>query len=296
MKWNAAINAFVAYLKIERGLSKNTIEAYVNDIHKLEVFLKLTESPLEVDTPQLQLFLKSLFDIGFTATSQARVLSGLKAFFQYLTMEGWMKVNPAEMLQAPQTSRSLPDVLTIEEINTLIDAIDLSQQGGQRDKALLETLYSCGLRVSELVGLKLADLHLEDGWLNIVGKGNKERMVPIGKAAVKALLLYIDGVRSHIQIEKKAQHFVFVNLRGGQLTRVSVFTLIKRLCNQTGIRKHVSPHTFRHSFATHLVEAGADLRAIQDMLGHASITTTEIYTHLDRAYLRETLLQFHPRA
>ena len=296
MKWNAAINAFVAYLKIERGLSKNTIEAYINDIHKLEVFLKLTESPLEVDTAQVQLFLKSLFDIGFAATSQARVLSGLKVFFQYLTMEDWIKVSPAEMLQAPQVSRSLPDVLTIEEINTLITAIDLSQKGGQRDKALLETLYSCGLRVSELVGLKLADLHLEDGWLNIVGKGNKERIVPIGKAAVKALLLYIDGVRSQILIEKKTQHLVFVNLRGGQLSRVSVFTLIKRLCKHTGIRKNVSPHTFRHSFATHLVEAGADLRAIQDMLGHASITTTEIYTHLDRAYLRETLLQFHPRA
>ena len=293
--WDEARAAFVSFLKIEKGLSQHTLLAYIADIHKFETYLQQQILPHEVSPSDLQEFLRRLYEVGFSATSQARMLSALKSFFQFLETEGHLQLNPAVLIQAPQTSRKLPEVLTIEEVAQLIAAVDLSLPAGHRDKAILETLYSCGLRVSELVTLKLTDLHLQEGYLNIIGKGNKERLVPIGQDAIAALHVYLDKVRKTFPIQPAASNMVFLNQRGSALSRVSVFNLVKKMCQQVQIKKEISPHTFRHSFATHLVEAGADLRAIQDMLGHASITTTEIYTHLDRSYLRETLLRFHPR-
>jgi integrase/recombinase XerD len=284
---------------LEKSLSANSIEAYLHDVEKLQQFLeykKYTLSPKEIELKQLQEFLKWITELGITSRSQARVISGIKAFYKYLLLENVLNTDPTALLEAPKLGRKLPETLSVEDINKIIDGIDLSTPEGVRNKAMLETLYSCGLRVSELVNLKISNLFLKDGFIKVTGKGDKERLAPIGSIAVKHILVYKDEVRCHLAIKKDQEDFLFLNRRGAKLTRVMVFTIIKRLAEKTGLKKHISPHTFRHSFATHLIEGGADLRAVQEMLGHESITTTEIYTHLDRDYLRQAIIQFHPRS
>jgi integrase/recombinase XerD len=298
MKWDAYIKGFGSYLRLERSLSANSVEAYLHDIHKLEQFLLIQKSdvsPLQIELSHLQSFLKWISELGLTATSQARILSGVKAFFRYLVMENLLNDNPATLLEAPRTSRKLPDVLSVQEIDLLIQAIDRSKPEGERNRAMLETLYSSGLRVSELIGLKISNLFLETGFIRITGKGNKERLVPVGSVATKHIELYRNTVRCHIKPVKGQEDILFLSQRGKGISRIMVFTIIKRLALISQLKKQISPHTFRHSFATHLIEGGADLRAVQEMLGHASITTTEIYTHLDRDYLRSEIIRFHPR-
>lgn len=297
MNWKVAINNFKQYLQLERSLAKNSVEAYVRDIEKLESY-SLTQdilNPLKVQTTDIQLFLRWLGELEVQATSQARILSGIKAFFNFLLLEDEIKQNPAELIEAPRLSRKLPDFLRVDEIEEIINAIDLSKPEGMRNKAMIETLYSCGLRVSELINLKLSDLFFEIDFIKVVGKGNKERLVPIGNGAKKCIDIYVNEVRNHQPIKASFEDFVFLNRRGRALTRVMIFLIIKELVAKTTLTKNVSPHTFRHSFATHLIEGGADLRAVQDMLGHESITTTEIYTHLDRAYLQSVIKSYHPR-
>lgn len=299
MNWNAYIKGFESFLKLERSLSANSIEAYLRDISKLTSFLELKEynlSPGEVKLKHLREFISWINEIGMGATSQARIISGIKSFYKYLLLENEINDDPTNLLESPKTSRKLPDTLSIEEIDKLIGTIDLSKEQGQRNKAMLETLYSCGLRVSELIGLQLSNLHFKEGFIKILGKGNKERLVPIGEAAMKYIDIYVESIRCHVNIKKEAEDIVFLNNRGNKLSRVMIFNIIKELAILTGIKKSISPHTFRHSFATHLIERGADLRAIQEMLGHESISTTEIYTHLDRDYLRNTIMDYHPRA
>jgi integrase/recombinase XerD len=300
MNWNSILKGFKAYLQLERSLSENSVDAYLRDINKLEQFCELqgiSVQPERLTQQQLEQFLTYVSEYGLSARTQARILSGLKAFYKYLSIEDIIDDNPTELLEAPKIGRKLPDVLSIEEINGLINAIDLSKPEGERNKAILETMYSCGLRVSELVNLKLSNLVFNEGFIHVVGKGSKERIVPIGSIAIKHINIYIQSVRNHQQnISKGNEDVLFLNRRGAKLTRVMIFTIIKQLCKKAGINKSISPHTFRHSFATHLVEGGADLRAVQEMLGHESITTTEIYTHLDRDYLRQAILDFHPRS
>jgi len=300
MNWNSILKGFKAYLQLERSLSENSVDAYLRDINKLEQFCELQGifvQPEKLTQQQLEQFLTFVSEYGLSARTQARILSGLKAFYKYLSIEDIIDDNPTELLEAPKIGRKLPDVLSIEEINELINAIDLSKPEGERNKAILETMYSCGLRVSELVNLKLSNLVFNEGFIHVVGKGSKERIVPIGSVAVKHINIYIQSVRNHQQnISKGNEDVLFLNRRGAKLTRVMIFTIIKQLCEKAGINKSISPHTLRHSFATHLVEGGADLRAVQEMLGHESITTTEIYTHLDRDYLRQAILDFHPRS
>lgn len=299
MDWRSAIKGFQAYLKLERSLSKNSIEAYRRDIEKLYHF---AESRIDKLTPEtitlnnLREFLTWAIALGMIPSSQARLLSGIKAFYKYLLMEDMIKSNPSELLESPRIQRKLPDTLSIHEINQLIDAIDVSKPEGGRNKAILEVLYGCGLRVSELTELKLSNLYLEIEFIKVVGKGSKERLVPIGGSAVKALKIWIESIRVHIPIKKGEEDLVFLNRRGARLSRIYIFLVIKQLAEITGIKKVISPHTFRHSFATHLVEGGADLRAVQEMLGHESITTTEIYTHLNREYLKQVVRDFHPRS
>ncbi|GIV35151.1 MAG: tyrosine recombinase XerC [Chitinophagales bacterium] len=298
MAWTSSIKGFTAYLKLERSLSKNTVAAYERDIQLLEDFLKEKEyavTPQEITPALLREFITWISERGFKDRSQARILSGVRAFYKYLLTEDMTDKNPTLLVEGPKLSRKLPDVLSYEEINAIIDAIDLSKPEGMRNKAMLETLYSCGLRVSELINLKISNLHLNLNYIKVTGKGNKERLVPIGDVAVKYIQIYRQEVRSHIRVKKGCEDILFLNRWGGKLSRIMVFLLIKQLALQAGIKKNISPHTFRHSFATHLVEGGANLRAVQEMLGHASITTTEIYTHLDRHYLRDTVLRFHPR-
>lgn len=299
MNWNPTIKGFKSYLQLERSLSINSTEAYIRDVEKLVQYFDLQEldlQPEKVEQEHIEDFLKWISELGLNARSQARILSGLKAFYKYLLMEDILDVTPTELLEAPKIGRKLPEVLSIEEINELIDAIDLSKAEGERNKAMLETLYSCGLRVSELIGLQLSNLLLEEGFIRVIGKGDKERIVPIGSVAIKHINTYVNFVRNHQNnIKKESEDILFLNRRGNQLTRVMIFTIIKQLAEKTQLTKTVSPHTFRHSFATHLVEGGADLRAVQEMLGHESITTTEIYTHLDREYLRQAIVEFHPR-
>lgn len=286
-------------MKLERSLSENSIEAYLHDIEKLVQFLELKKleiAPEKIELQHLQEFVKWVNELGMTRTSQARIISGLRGFYKYLSLENIISNNPTLLLEIPKTNRKLPDTLSVEEINNIIDAIDLSTPEGQRNKAMLETLYSCGLRVSELTGLRISNLFFNDGFVKVIGKGDKERLVPIGSSAMKYIDIYRNEIRCHINIQKKDEDILFLNRRGNHLTRVMVFTIIKQLAQKTGLKKSISPHTFRHSFATHLIEGGADLRAIQEMLGHESITTTEIYTHLDREYLRETIIRFHPRS
>ena len=299
MDWRSAIKGFQSYLKLEKSLSGNSIEAYSRDIEKLHQFAEregFTRSPEKITLADLRLFIVWAAELGMIPSSQARIMSGIKAFYKYLLMEDMIKSDPSELLESPKIQRKLPDTLSIEDINKLIDAIDLSKPEGGRNKAILEVLYGCGLRVSELTELKLSNLYLDIEFIKVTGKGSKERLVPIGGSAVKALKIWIENIRVHIPIKKGEEDLVFLNRRGARLSRVYIFMIIKQLAQLTGINKTISPHTFRHSFATHLVEGGADLRAVQEMLGHESITTTEIYTHLDREYLKGTIIQFHPRS
>lgn len=296
--WNSYHLRFKQYLQLERSLSKNSIEAYANDLNKLEqysiAFLN-NKTPLNFELNHLQAFVKWISEMGFSPTSQARIISGIKTFYKFLLLENEIQRSPAELLESPKTTRKLPVYLSIEEIDKLQSQIDRSTPEGERNMTLLETLYSCGLRVTELVTLKISDLHLPEDYIKVTGKGNKERLVPIGKSAKKLLTNYIHKIRVHLPVKKNAGDYIFLNRRGGPLSRVMVFYIIKDLAAKAGIRKKMSPHTFRHSFATHMVEGGADLRAVQEMLGHESITTTEIYTHLDRQFLRDNILSFHPR-
>lgn len=296
--WSSYKTRFKQYLQLERSLSKNSIEAYTDDLNKLEQYIQQYssgKSPLDLELNQLQAFVKWISEMGFSATSQARIISGIKTFYKFLLLENEIKQSPAELLEAPKTTRKLPVFLTIDEIDRLIAQIDRSTPEGERNITMLEALYSCGLRVSELVNLKISDLHLNEDYIKVIGKGNKERLVPIGKSAKKLLQNYINRVRVHLPIKKNAGDIIFLNRRGRPISRVMVFYVIKDLADKAGIKKKMSPHTFRHSFATHLVEGGADLRAVQEMLGHESITTTEIYTHIDRQYLRDNILSYHPR-
>ncbi|MCJ8211139.1 site-specific tyrosine recombinase XerD [Mucilaginibacter sp. RS28] len=297
MEWQQAIKGFKSYLKLEKSLSKNSIEAYSRDIDKLKQFaMQQMLDPEKITLQQLRQFLTWVAELGMIPSSQARILSGIKAFYKYLLAEDEIKADPSELLESPKIRRKLPDTLSKEEIDKLIAAIDLSRPDGQRNKAMLEVLYSCGLRVSELTELKISNLYLEIDFIKVLGKGSKERLVPIGSHAIKALQIWLNEVRVHIPIKKGEEDYVFLNRRGAHLSRIFVFMVIKQLAEQIGLKKKISPHTFRHSFATHLIEGGADLRAVQEMLGHESITTTEIYTHLDRNYLKSTIIQFHPRS
>jgi integrase/recombinase XerD len=299
LDWQTGLIGFRSYLRLERSLSANTIEAYLHDVDMLMQFFKaksLKKEVSEISGNDLKDFLVWINELGMLPPTQARVLSGLKAFFKYLLLDNQIKIDPSALIESPKTSRKLPDTLSILEINSLIEAIDLSKAEGMRNKAMLEILYGCGLRVSELTSLKISNLFLDIDFIKILGKGDKERLVPIGSEAIKFLKIFIDEIRVHIAVKPGKEDFVFLNMRGNPISRVMVFLIIKDLAKKAGINKSISPHTFRHSFATHLIEGGADLRAVQEMLGHESITTTEIYTHLDRDYLRDTIIQFHPRS
>ncbi len=297
MKWIRALKDYEYYLRIERGLSDNTIKNYTLDIQKLIRFLddfKCHENPINITQTTLQKFVYEL-PKSVNPRSQARVISGLKGFFNYLVFEDYRSDNPTDLIESPKIGRKLPDTLSTEEINTLIAAIDLSKPEGERNRAILETLYGCGLRVSELTNLKLSDLYFEEDFIKVTGKGDKQRLVPISPITKKYINLYRNQIRIHQKIEVGHEDFVFLNRRGKQLTRAMIFTIIKKLCEVIGLEKNISPHTFRHSFATHLLENGADLRAIQQMLGHESITTTEVYMHVNRTHLAKVLSEFHPR-
>ncbi|MFB9108175.1 site-specific tyrosine recombinase XerD [Flavobacterium gyeonganense] len=297
MNWKTYIKDYQSYLRIERGLSKNTIENYSFDIERLHLFLeegKIEVSPIKISDETVQQFIYSVSK-EVNPRSQARIISGLKSFFNYLVFEDYRNDNPMELIETPKTGRKLPDTLSVEEIDKLIAVIDLSSNEGERNRAMLETLYGCGLRVSELISLKISDLFFEEGFIKITGKGNKERFVPIGDLTQKYITIYQKEIRSHLNIKKGYEDTLFLNRRGSQLTRAMIFTIIKDLAVKTGLNKNISPHTLRHSFATHLLENGADLRSIQLMLGHESITTTEIYVHLDRSFLKEVMHTFHPR-
>lgn len=299
MDWNSTIKGFKSYLKLERSLSKNSIDAYIHDIDKLQqyfIYIKNHISPIEVSTKDIKEFLVWINELGMTPSSQARVLSGIKAFYKYLILEDLIKTDPSSVIETPKLGRKLPDTLSFKEISLLLDTIDVSSPEGMRNKAMLETLYACGLRVSELVNLKISSIFFDIDFLKVTGKGDKERFVPMGSSAKKFIKIYKEEVRVHVPIVKGEEDILFLNRRGKRLSRVMVFNIIKSLALKANIRKSISPHTFRHSFATHLVEGGADLRAVQEMLGHESITTTEIYTHLDRSYLKETIVSFHPRS
>ena len=297
MNWEIWKKDFKRYLLLERALSSNSIEAYLNDINKLEQYATQAEMPLpDVRAKDIQDFLVWIGGFGIANATQARLLSALKIFFSFLQIEHDWPDNPTELIEGPKLTRKLPDVLSIEEIDQLIEAIDLSTSEGMRNKAMLEILYGCGLRVSELVNLKISNLHLGVEFIKVEGKGNKERLIPIGSQAIKYLKIYLEEVRVHIAVKSGQEDYVFLNRRGNALSRVMVFLIIKDLVKKIGLQKEVSPHTFRHSFASHLVEGGADLRAVQDMLGHESISTTEIYTHIDKDYLQSVITQYHPRS
>ena len=295
--WDLYKKGFLVYLQLEKSLSKNTIEAYGNDLEKLTQFLQFREyklSPDQISLNNLQEYIKWIAELGMSERSQARIISGIKSFYKYCQQEEITKIDPTELLSAPKLKKALPDTLTFEEIESIIGQIDLSTVEGVRNKALLETLYSCGLRVSEVVDLKRSHLYLDIGFIRVVGKGDKERLIPIGSDAIRHIEIYLKEIRIHLSHKKGCEDILFLNRRGGKLSRVMVFYIIKDLTLKANIPKSISPHTFRHSFATHLVEGGADLRAVQEMLGHESITTTEIYTHLDRNFLRDTLNRYHP--
>ena len=296
--WEGYKKGFKAYLQLEKSLSDNTVHAYLLDIEKFTQYLSVIKderSPDEIKLSDMENFVKWISELGMTPSSQSRIISGLKNFYKYCLQEEIATRDPTTLLEAPKLKRSLPDVLSFEEIESLIAKIDLSKQEGVRNKAIIETLYSCGLRVSELVNLKISCLYLDVEFVRIIGKGDKERLVPIGSDAIKHLLIYKNTIRVHVPVQPGNEDVLFLNRRGRKLSRVMIFMIIKQLAKQAGITKNISPHTFRHSFATHLVEGGADLRAVQEMLGHESITTTEIYTHLDQYFLRENILSYHPR-
>jgi integrase/recombinase XerD len=291
---NAQIARFKQYLMYEKGLSPKSVEAYLHDVLLLEEFLgekKMEDATFE----DLQQFLKHLYKSDYNARSQARIISGMRAFYRYLIYANVLETDPTELLDAPKIGMHLPDVLTVEEIQSIMEVIDLSTPEGHRNRAMAEVMYGCGLRVSELITLRLSNLFFDDGFVKVVGKGNKERLIPIGTTAMKMVNLYVDGKRKELKIKKGEEDYVFLNRRGAHLTREMVFMLVKKWVKDAGIEKTVSPHTFRHSFATHLIEGGADLRAVQEMLGHESITTTEIYTHLDQDYIRTNIALYHPR-
>lgn len=296
--WNVYIKGFKAYLQLEKSLSANSVDAYLHDVQMLAEFFDRQNNNIafdEIALKHLQQFLESIHEKDLAAASQARIISGIKAFFHYLVMEEVIKVNPTELLEAPKLKRKLPDVLSVEEVELLFTGIDHSKPEGQRNRAILETMYSSGLRVSEVTALQITNMYLDVGFIRVIGKGNKERLVPIGDTAAKHIGLYRESVRSKLEPKKGQEDILFLNKRGSALSRVMIFYIIKEAAQNAGIRKNIHPHTLRHSFATHLVEGGADLRAVQEMLGHESITTTEIYTHLDRKFLRQTLEKYHPR-
>jgi integrase/recombinase XerD len=295
--WDAHKKGYKAWLRLEKSLSENSVEAYLRDVQHLTDYLQATadlKNPDAIVLKDLEKFTKWINELGMTNTSQARIISGLRSFFKYCLIEEIVTIDPAALLEAPKSQRKLPDTLSFEEIEQIIAAIDLSKPEGERNRAILETLYSCGLRVSELINLKISQLYLDVGYIRVVGKGDKERLIPIGSDAIKYISIYREQIRNHINIKLGQEDVLFLNRRGAGLTRVMIFLMIKALAKKAGITKIISPHTFRHSFATHLVEGGADLRAVQEMLGHESITTTEIYTHLDREFLRTTLSMYHP--
>lgn len=295
--WEPYKKGFKAYLQLERSLSDNSVEAYLTDVEKLTTYLQATsimKTPEEIELKDLQGFIKWVAELGMTQTSQARTISGIRSFYKYCLLEEITKKDPTTLLEAPKLKRQLPDFLSFEEIEKIIGEIDLSTAEGGRNKAILETMYSCGLRVSEVVNLRLSQLYFDVGFIRVIGKGNKERLVPIGSSAIKYVNIYRQNIRVHLPVQNGEEDILFLNRRGHRLSRVMIFLIIKDLVKKAGLTKTISPHTFRHSFATHLVEGGADLRAVQEMLGHESITTTEIYTHLDREYLRKTLQKFHP--
>ncbi|MGG9971923.1 site-specific tyrosine recombinase XerD [Ferruginibacter sp. SUN002] len=295
--WEPYKKGFKAYLQLERSLSDNSVEAYLHDIEKLTTYLQATnnlQAPNQLVLADLEKFVRWISELGMTPGSQARIISGLKSFYKYCLLEQITTSNPTALLEAPKLKRKLPEVLSFDEIESMIQKIDASKPEGGRNKAILETLYSCGLRVSEIINLRISSLYMDVGFIRVIGKGDKERLVPIGSDAIKYIKIYKENIRVHIPVKKGNDDFLFLNKRGTKLSRVMIFLIIKELAKQAGIKKNISPHTFRHSFATHLVEGGADLRAVQEMLGHESITTTEIYTHLDREFLRTTLQQFHP--
>ena len=295
--WTPQIKSYKAYLQLEKSLSDNSVEAYLRDVEKLTQYLQQAgdkKSPADISLKDLQHFLRWISELGMTPTSQARIISGIRSFYKFCIIEDLVQKDPTALLEAPRLKRALPDVLSLEEIEGMIAAIDLSKPEGGRNKAILETMYSCGLRVSEMVNLKISHFYPDVGFIRVIGKGDKERLVPIGEVAIKYIRIYQKDIRVHVPVKKGQEDILFLNRRGSKLTRVMIFLIIKGLAKIAGIKKNISPHTFRHSFATHLVEGGADLRAVQEMLGHESITTTEIYTHLDREYLRDTLQRFHP--
>jgi integrase/recombinase XerD len=295
--WEPYKKGFKAYLQLEKSLSDNSVEAYLHDIEKLTAYLEVSnnlKTPQQIELKDLEKFVQWIMELGMTAGSQSRIISGLRSFFKYCLLERIVTIDPSTLLESPKLKRSLPDVLSFAEIENIIVQIDLSKPEGGRNKAILETLYGCGLRVSEVVNLRISSLFMDVGFIKVIGKGDKERLVPIGSDAIKYINLYKNNIRVHIPLKPGNEDILFLNRRGAKLSRVMIFLIIKQLARQAGITKNISPHTFRHSFATHLVEGGADLRAVQEMLGHESITTTEIYTHLDRDFLRNTLQQFHP--
>lgn len=297
MSWDTSIKEFKSYLQIERSFSQNSIDAYIRDIRKLADYANtININELNIQRENILNFLTEIKNIGVSARSQARILSGIKAFYKYLILEDYLKDDPTQLIETPKIGIKLPETLSLFEIDNLINAIDLSSKQGERNRAIIETLYSCGLRVSELINLKLSNIYFNKRYLKVVGKGNKERLSPIGGKAIKYLNIYINELRIHQTIQKDHEDTVFLNNRGSKLSRVMIFIIIQKLAKDIGLKKKISPHTFRHSFATHLIEGGADLRAVQEMLGHESITTTEIYTHLDKEYLRSNIIQFHPRS
>ena len=299
MSWKNYINSFRSYLMLERSLSENSVEAYIRDVHKLNDYLSINgikKSPKELTSKDISSFIQWIVKFGISANSQARLLSGIKAFYKYLILEEIIDKDPTLLIEGPKKGLKLPETLSTEEIDDLIKSIDLSHPQGQRNKAIIETLYGCGLRVSELINLKITNWFRKDGFIKVIGKGNKERLVPIGKVTESVLKIYVDQIRVHQKINKGCEDFVFLNRRGNQLSRVMIFTIIKDLAEKTGLKKTISPHTFRHSFATELIKRGANLRAVQEMLGHESINTTQIYTHIDREFLRESIITHHPRS
>lgn len=299
MNWEEGKKGFENYLKLEKSLSQNSIAAYINDLSKLIAYLDKNHSkvnPLKVKLDHLKGFIAWLNEREISPRTQARTISGIKSFYKYLLIEGKISSDPTALVESPRIGRKLPDILSMEEIDNLIEAVDLSKSEGQRNKAMLETLYSCGLRVSELVGLKITNLFFEQGFIKVEGKAGKERLVPVSGRAVDEVGRYLTGYRKKLNVAKDSENILFLNRRGKKLSRVMIFTIIKNLADKIGLKKSISPHTFRHSFATHLINGGADLRAVQEMLGHESILTTEIYTHLDREYLKSTIQQFHPRS
>jgi integrase/recombinase XerD len=298
LDWKSSINGFMHYLQLERAMSPNSIDAYIRDISKFHRYLQIRElelNPAEIEENHLMDFIVWLNELGLGPKSQARIRSGVKAYYRYLLLEDMIEHDPSELIESPKLARKIPEVLSINEIQSILDSVDLSTDHGTRNRALLEVLYACGLRVSELTHLKISNMYADIGFIKVLGKGDKERLVPIGEEALKHIQFYMDGVRRHLpKIQPLNEDFIFLNRRGRKLSRVMIFMIVKDAAKDAGIEKNVSPHTFRHSFATHLVEGGADLKAVQDMLGHESITTTEIYTHLDNAYLRDTILAHHP--